>query len=121
ERAAADELHHDVRDRNSVVGRLAVVVDPGHVRMRQPGRGLCLGSDHLVRPMVLRQPGREDLDGYLPAEHLVVRAPHHGHAARAEPLDQAVPTAEYLHVPYIAPIERAPTVRLVITLTTYAR
>src|SRR5262249_38331204 len=110
-----------VRDRNSVVGRLAVVVDPGHVRMRQPGRGLCLGSDHLARPMVLCQPGREDLDSHLPAQHLIVRAPHHGHAPRAELRDHAVPTAEYLHVPYVAPIERAPTVHLVITLTTYAR
>jgi hypothetical protein len=75
--------------------------------MRQSGHGLGLGSDHFARPVVLHQPGRENLDGYLPTEHLVIRAPHHGHAARAEALDQAVPTAEHLHVPYIAPIEQA--------------
>src|SRR5262249_48504511 len=34
-------------------------------------------------------------------------------------LDQAVPTAEYLHVPYVVPIERAPIVHFVITLTAY--
>ncbi|OLT25921.1 hypothetical protein BJF79_12365 [Actinomadura sp. CNU-125] len=88
-----EQLHHDVRDAAPRTGFaftgfavaeivLAVVVDAGDVRVREPGGGLRLlpqPPGELLRPVVAGH-----LDGDRAVEDEVVGAPHGGHAAGAE-------------------------------------
>src|SRR6476620_10084729 len=81
--------------------------------MRQSGRGLRLGPDHVLRVPVRRQLGGENLDRHLPPEPFVVGPPDNGPATAAEALHEAVPTPEYLnclHVPNPALIDVDPTI-----------
>ena len=109
EGTAGEQLHDDVRHPRAVERLvLPVVVDVHDVGVRQPGRGLRLGTDPFPGLAVGGEARGEHLHRHLPAEHLVVGAPHHGHAAHAEPLDDPVPPAEYLnplHAPQSAPVD----------------
>src|SRR6266511_265135 len=99
---AVDQLHHHVRDRRpGAVGRLAVVVYRGDVRVRQARRRLGLLADPGARHGVGTLRAGHHLHCHLAAEHLVVPAPHHGHAPAAEALYGSPPATEQLHVPYL--------------------
>jgi hypothetical protein len=87
ERPTRQVLEHHVR--TAVL--LAVVVEPGDVRMRQRGDGLRLALE-AGRVGVAAQ----ELDRDLAAELHVVREPDLGHGARAELVLEAITAADRL-------------------------
>ena len=90
ERAPGEVLHRDVV--GAVV--LAAVEHVHHVRVveRRRRRGLALEALHELA--VAREAAVQHLDRDLAAEVAVLRAVHVGHAARAEPVDDAVATVD---------------------------
>ena len=97
QRAAVQQLHHDVRDEVALgVLGLAVVVDARDVRVGEPGRRPRLGERAPPRVGVAGVLGRQQLHRHLTIEHLVIGAPDHAHAARAEDAPEAVAGSENL-------------------------
>jgi hypothetical protein len=122
DRLAVVELHHHVRHCAVLVqGRVAEVEDAGDVRVAQPGGGQRLLPQPVAEAVVVGELRGQHLDRDGPVQHLVVGAPDDGHAAGAEPFEQAVPVADETalspgrqptHVPIVAPgTPRSPGVR----------
>ena len=95
ERAAADELHDDVRDR--LAGRrglLAGVVDGDDRRVVERGRVLRLPPEPDLEGLVPGQVGAQQLDRHVATEPQVASPVHLGHPAVAQHLADLVPAPE---------------------------
>ena len=93
--AAFEELHDEVED--AVV--LAEVVDDGDSAVLEcrgdPGLAAEALAQHPGERLVVLRPHRlEALDGDLPAQRFVARAPHLAHAAAPDQIEQPVPALD---------------------------
>jgi hypothetical protein len=94
ERAALDELHHDVL--RAVVG--AGVVDAHDVGLVQPGRGLRLAPEPLHEARVARELRMEHLDRDRAVEHRIEAAVDLRHATGADAsFDLVAPAEDGVH------------------------
>ena len=89
QRRPVHQFHH--QERRLRRRRLAVVVDPGDVLMRQPAGVLRLRAEPGERLGVAEV---QHLDRHEPGQDKVGRAPDFAEPARADPLPQHVPAAE---------------------------
>lgn len=92
DRAALDELHHDVRDRLAVDGVLAGVVDRHDRMVVEPGDRLRLAREAGLGDRVLGEVGAQQLHRDRAPQPDVLRREHLGHAAPAEAVGQPVPS-----------------------------
>ncbi len=93
QRRPSHEFHHQVRRLRGI--RLAVVVDPGDVLVRQPPGVLRLRTEPGKCLGVLRIAEMQQLDRHRAGQDDVGGAPDLAEAARADLLPQLIPAAEH--------------------------
>ncbi len=91
ERLAVEELHHDVR---RAVGRLALIEDLDHVRMRDDLRALGFAPESFAHRGVGGENAVHHLHGARPVHQAVVGAVDRRHSALAEDVLDEVPPGE---------------------------